>query len=78
MSSVDRLKKLITRPEDQTLTGQIVQVSGSMVMVSTSKGVKRVSPGTEPNLTAGESVVISGGTIIGRISDESKVPTYFV
>lgn len=58
--------------------GKVLSVSGELVTVSTSDGVKAVSNSTSKKLSAGDTIQINGGIATGVLQPSRDIPTYHV
>lgn len=58
--------------------GKVLSISGSLVTVSTSDGVKSVSNSTSKKLSVGDTLQINGGIAVGILQSDQDIPTYYV
>lgn len=71
---LDELRRLLVTGAVSE-TGEVVSVSGG-VLVATRTGTKKVTSNVP--LVVGDSVLISGGVVQGKVLHQDKLPTYYL
>lgn len=75
MNPIQELKKLV-RGGPAVTTGVIISVSADNIRVRTSRGVVVVP--AQPGYKAGDSVLLRGGQVQGKVKSQAELPSYFV
>jgi len=60
------------------VTALVSAINDTELTVSTPTGIKKIENQTATQFLVGDSVVIDGNTLIGKVSSEQAIPVYFV
>jgi hypothetical protein len=76
MNPLKKLIDQIVRP--QVHRGRVVRVADGKLVVKTAEGAIIVSADPLQSYALGDTLVLSGGAVIGRDRDDSTLPVFYV
>lgn len=61
-----------------SISGSVVALTGDLIKVRTSQGIRTVRKGIATELALGDIVRIANDVLVGRLRRESAVPVYYM